>query len=260
MPLLEVRGLVVRYGEITAVHGIDLTLEEGEIGVLLGSNGAGKSSTLNAISGAVPAAAGEMRFDGADITRWPAHKVSQAGLLQVPEGRRVIAPMTVRENLSLGAYQTRSKTRRAELEGMVDAMFPQLAELADRPSGLLSGGEQQMLAFARALMGDPKLMMLDEPSMGLAPIIVDRVVDAVREIAARGISILMVEQNAAAAFAIATTAYVLEHGEITLRGSAEDVRSHPLTVRAFLGIEPDSHVEEPSTTVTENSIKQTTGP
>lgn len=250
MPLLEVDGLVVRYGELTAVHGIELALEEGEIAVLLGSNGAGKSSTLNAISGALPVAAGKIRFRGEDITRWPSHRVARAGLLQVPEGRHIIGPLTVRENLALGAYQTRSKERRAELRETVDTMFPQLVDLADRPGGLLSGGEQQMLAFGRALMADPKLMMLDEPSMGLAPIVVERVIDAVRDIAARGISILMVEQNAAAAFAVATTAYVLEHGEITLRGPVDEVRRNPLTLRAFLGIEPDVHVPDSPAPVT----------
>lgn len=237
MALLEVRGLVVRYGQLTAVHGIDVDVEEGEVAVLLGSNGAGKSSTLNALSGVVPAAEGSVTFRGTAITNRPPHVVARAGLVQVAEGRRIIAPLTVRENLELGAYPVRSRARRAELAAKVADLFPELGALADRPGGLLSGGEQQMLAFGRALMADPVAMMLDEPSMGLAPIVVDRVVDAIREIAAQGMSILMVEQNAAAALDLARTAYVLEQGEITLSGPADRVRDDPLVLRAFLGVE-----------------------
>ncbi len=228
---------MVRYGHLTAVRGVSLDIEPGEVAVLLGSNGAGKSSILNAISGVVPKSGGTVRFKDTDVTRSRSHHVTRTGLVQVPEGRRVVAPLTVRENLELGAYPTRSRDRRKELWDRTHELFPELVALADRPSGLLSGGEQQMLAFGRAMMADPALLMLDEPSMGLAPIVVDRVIEAVRSIAATGISILMVEQNAEAAFEVATTAHVLEHGEITVSGPAATVRTSQLVMRAFLGVE-----------------------
>jgi branched-chain amino acid transport system ATP-binding protein len=239
MTLLDIRGLVVRYGQLTAVHGIDLRVDEGEVVVLLGSNGAGKSSTLNAISGMVPSAAGDILFKGESIIARKPHRIAQGGIVQVPEGRRVIAPLSVADNLTLGAYAVRSKRRRAQLSEAVAELFPELERLADRPSGLLSGGEQQMLAFGRAMMADPSMLLLDEPSMGLAPIVVDRVIDAVKSIAQRGISILMVEQNASAAFGVATRAYVLEQGEITVEGPVGQVKTNPLVLRAFLGVEVD---------------------
>jgi branched-chain amino acid transport system ATP-binding protein len=240
MPQLEVSGLVVRYGRLTAVHGIDFSLEQGEVAVLLGSNGAGKSSTLNAVCGAIKPAAGTIRFDGKDITSWPAHKVAGAGMVQVPEGRRIVQRLTVEENLVLGGYNVRSKQRRDELMTAVHEMFPVLKERANSAGGLLSGGEQQMLAFARALMADPKVLLLDEPSMGLAPVIIDRVMQAVRDIAARGITILMVEQNAVAAFSVATKAYLLEQGEMVLSGPVEELRDDPRVLEAFLGIEAEA--------------------
>jgi branched-chain amino acid transport system ATP-binding protein len=247
MPQLEVERLVVRYGRLTAVDGIGFALGEGEVAVMLGSNGAGKTSSLNAISGVLTPAAGTIRLDGRDITGWPAHAVAQAGMVQVPEGRRIVQRLTVEENLVLGGYTVRSARRR---EGLLDAMyemFPVLRERRRSAGGLLSGGEQQMLAFARALMAEPRVLLLDEPSMGLAPVIVDRVMDAVRDISAKGIAILMVEQNAAAAFSVATTAYVLEQGELVLRGAVADVRDDPRVLEAFLGIEaePDGHEERP---------------
>jgi len=237
MSLLEVEDLVVRYGQLTAVRNVSLTLAKGEVAVLLGSNGAGKSSILNALSGVVPAAEGTIRFLGKDITRKPSHVIARSGLVQVPEGRRVIAPLTVRENLELGAHPVRSRSRRDALAVVVRDLFPELNDIAEKPSGLLSGGQQQMLAIGRALMADPALLMLDEPSMGLAPIVVDRVIEAIRAISATGISILMVEQNAAAAFDVATSAYVLEQGEVTTSGPVDSVRSSPLVMRAFLGVE-----------------------
>jgi branched-chain amino acid transport system ATP-binding protein len=237
MATLEVEGLVVRYGQVTAVHGIDLRLEEGQVVSLLGSNGAGKTSTRNALSGALKPAAGKITYDGRDITGWPAHRVSRGGLVQVPEGRRIIGPLTVEENLKLGAYNQRSSSRVKALLGDVYELFPILHERRDNAGGLLSGGEQQMLAFGRALMGEPKILLLDEPSMGLAPIMVDRIIEAVGRIAGRGISILMVEQNAAAAFELATYAYVLEQGEVTLEGPVDAVKNDPLVLRAFLGLE-----------------------
>jgi len=236
--MLEVRELAVRYGLFTAVHGIDLVVDKGEVVVVLGANGAGKTSALNAISGAVPAAAGSsVSFDGTDITKAPAHRIVGHGLVQVPEGRRVIGPLTVEENLLLGAYRLRSKARRAELLERAYEMFPILAERRASAAGLLSGGEQQMLAFGRALMSEPRMLLLDEPSMGLAPIMIDQVMAAVGQIAARGFSILMVEQNASAAFAIATRGYVLSQGEVVLEGPSEKLIDDPLVTEAFLGLD-----------------------
>ncbi len=237
MPALEVDDLAVRYGLLQAVRGVSLRLEEGEVAVVLGANGAGKSSTLNAICGAVKPAGGRIAFDGVDITGRRAHRVARAGLVQVPEGRRILAPLTVEENLLLGGYVVSSKARRAQLLAEVYAMFPILHERRDGPGGLLSGGEQQMLAFGRALMAQPRVLLLDEPSMGLAPIVVDQIMEAVAAIARRGISILMVEQNAAAAFRVAATAYVLQQGEVVVAGPVEEVRESPLVARAFLGTE-----------------------
>jgi branched-chain amino acid transport system ATP-binding protein len=236
--MLEVSQLVVRYGQVTAVHGIDLRVESGQVVALLGSNGAGKTSTLNAVSGALKPAGGQIRFDGTDITGRPAHRVSRGGLVQVPEGRRIIGPLTVEENLKLGAYHQRG-ARVAPLLSDVYELFPILHERRDKPGGLLSGGEQQMLAFGRALMSEPKTLLLDEPSMGLAPIIVDKIIESVALIAQRGLSILMVEQNALAAFELADYAYVLEQGEVILEGPVDQVKDDPLVLRAFLGIESE---------------------
>jgi branched-chain amino acid transport system ATP-binding protein len=240
MATLEVENLVVRYGQVTAVHGISLRLDEGQVVSLLGSNGAGKTSTLNALCGALQPADGRIVFDGQDITGRPSHRVARAGLVQVPEGRRIIGPLTVEENLMLGAYHQRSGSRLTALLSDVYELFPILHERRDKPGGLLSGGEQQMLAFGRALMSEPKVLLLDEPSMGLAPIMVDRVIEAVGRIAERGLSILMVEQNAAAAFELTTYAYVLEQGEVILEGPVDTVRNDPLVLRAFLGLEAAS--------------------
>lgn len=237
MALLEVRGLCVNYGAFSAVRNLDLQIEGGGVTVLLGTNGAGKTTTLNAISGAVRAARGSIRFEEGDITRLPSYQVTRAGIAHVPEGRRIVGPLTVEENLLLGAYLNRSRAECARLLDDVMNLFPILAEKRSELGGLLSGGQQQMLAFGRALMSKPKLMLLDEPSMGLAPIMVDRVMGAVATIAARGISVLMVEQNASAAFQVATTAYLLEQGELVLHGPVDEVRRSPIVLRAFLGIE-----------------------
>jgi branched-chain amino acid transport system ATP-binding protein len=193
---------------------------------------------MNALVGAVAPAAGRVRFDGRDITGKPSHVAAAAGLVLVPEGRRIIGPLTVEENLLLGAYRTRSAARVRELLDEVYELFPILHERRHSAGGLLSGGEQQMLAFGRALMAEPKVLLLDEPSMGLAPVIVDRIIESVAKIAARGLSILMVEQNASAAFELATYAYVLEQGEVILHGPVERVKDDPLVMRAFLGLEP----------------------
>jgi branched-chain amino acid transport system ATP-binding protein len=238
MATLEVTGLEVRYGHLTAVAGIDLRLGDGEVAVVLGANGAGKSSTLNAVCGAVRPAAGRVRLDGDDITRLPAHRIAKLGLVQVPEGRRIIAPLSVEDNLLLGAYTLRGgRARRDALLAGVYELFPILHERRERAGGVLSGGEQQMLAFGRALMADPKVLLLDEPSMGLSPAMVDTVMDAVAEIArTRVLSILMVEQNATAALAVASRAYVVEQGEVVLEGPSAAVADDPLVLRAFLGI------------------------
>lgn len=237
MSVLEVQGLSVRYGRFSAVNEIDLRVDPGEVVVVLGSNGAGKSSTMNAISGAVKLAAGRVVFDGQEITSWPSYRVVRGGLVQVPEGRHVIGPMTVEENLLLGAYALRKRGRQAALLDEAYELFPVLHERRHAVAGLLSGGQQQMLAFGRALMSEPRMLLLDEPSMGLAPIIIETVMDAVRSIAERGISILMVEQNATAAFDVSTRAYVLEQGEIVLEGRSEDVSRDPRVLRAFLGLD-----------------------
>ncbi|WP_433503157.1 ABC transporter ATP-binding protein [Pseudonocardia halophobica] len=245
MARLELHGLVVRHGSLTAVHGIDLAVDAGEVVALLGANGAGKSSTLDAVSGVVPVAAGEVRLRGERIDGSPSYRIARRGLVQVPEGRRIIGPLTVAENLDLGGHPVRSARRRAELAAQVAELFPELGPLLRRPGGLLSGGEQQMLAIGRALMADPSVLMLDEPSMGLAPVVVDRVLAAVRAVADRGLAVLMVEQNATAALSIADRAAVLEQGEITLTGPAAEVHDDPLVLRAFLGIEPDTPPDTP---------------
>jgi branched-chain amino acid transport system ATP-binding protein len=236
MSSLSVTELWVKYGRMAAVQGIDLQVEDGEIVALLGPNGAGKSSTLRAISGSVRLAAGSITFDGRDIGRLPAHRIARLGLTLVPEGRRIFAPLSVEQNLIVGGY-LQARTRRKELIGEVFEMFPRLAERQALPAGLLSGGEQQMLAFGRALMSEPQMVMLDEPFMGLAPVVVDTIIEAISSIAARGLSILIVEQNARAALDIAQRAYVIEQGRIVLTGPSVTVATDPLVLRAFLGLD-----------------------
>jgi branched-chain amino acid transport system ATP-binding protein len=241
MPSLEVHGLTVRYGLLTAVDAIDLSVAEGEVIVVLGANGAGKSSTLAAICGATRPADGTVVFAGRDVTGRRPERMLRAGLALVPEGRHVIAPLAVEDNLLLGAHVLRSRSRRRALLDEVYRMFPVLRERRRTAGGLLSGGEQQMLAFGRALMAEPSMLLLDEPSMGLAPVMVDSVMRAVEEIAARGISILMVEQNAAAAFGIASRAVILEQGRVVLEGPSAEISRDPRVLRAFLGLEePDA--------------------
>jgi branched-chain amino acid transport system ATP-binding protein len=246
MTLLEVTDLTIRYGKIVAVRSLDLTLEEGEVAVVVGANGAGKSSLLNAISGVVAVASGRVTYEGRDVTGWASHRVAKAGLVQVPEGRKIFAPLSVEDNLLVGGYTLTDRRRRDEILGSIYEMFPVLQERKDAAGGLLSGGEQQMLAFGRALMSDPKLLLLDEPSMGLAPVIVDVVVEAIGTIAARGLSILMVEQNASAAFTVASRAYVLDQGQVVRQGPTETIANDPVVLRAFLGIEPDAELEADS--------------
>jgi branched-chain amino acid transport system ATP-binding protein len=235
VPLLEIHDLHVRYGGVVAVRGIDLSVDAGRVEVVLGANGAGKTSTLRSICGQLRQSAGRILWDGVDISNWPSFKVARSGLVMVPEGRRVFAPLSVHENLMLGGYSNRSKVRRQELYDQSCTMFPILGERLKQPAGLLSGGEQQMLAFARAMMSEPKVILMDEPSMGLSPVMVDVIMDAIGEIARTGIGILMVEQNAMAALDVAQSAVVLERGHVVLQGSADEVRTHPDVVKAFLG-------------------------
>ncbi len=233
--LLEVKDLQVAYGMIRALDGISLTLAEGEIVTLIGANGAGKSTTLRTISGVVRAASGEIIFDGRPIGRLPSHKIARLGIAHVPEGRKPFANMSVRENLRLGAYRLND---RAEIQKSLERVFrsfPRLRERIDQPAGTLSGGELQMLAMGRGLMSRPRLLMLDEPSMGLSPILVDEIFNIIREINEAGTTILLVEQNARMAMSVAHRAYVLETGEIVLSGKASELMCDERVQAAYLG-------------------------
>jgi len=234
--LLSVAGLAVNYGHIEAVRDVDLSLQAGHVTTLVGANGAGKSTTLLALSGLVPKAAGKVIFDGHDVTALPAHKLVGAGLVQVAEGRATLATLTVRENLELGAYTRRdgAAARASDLERMF-ALFPRLKEREGGLAGNLSGGEQQMLAIGRALMARPRVLLLDEPSMGLAPIVVQGIFRTLREINAGGLTIFLVEQNVRQALKIAGQAYVLENGRVVLQGSGRDLLDEPRVQQAYLG-------------------------
>jgi branched-chain amino acid transport system ATP-binding protein len=234
MSLLEVRGLEVRYGGIRAVKGIDLEIGAGEMVCLIGANGAGKSSTLRAISGLVPTAPGAVRFGGSDLAGAPAFRRARAGLVMVPEGRGVFAQLTVEENLAMGAYLRADREVSSDRTG-VFGLFPQLRERRDQTAGTLSGGEQQMLAIGRALMSRPKLLALDEPSMGLAPIVAQKIFEVIRDINRAGVTVLLVEQNARAALALAARAYVMESGMITLSGEARALLADSRVREAYLG-------------------------
>jgi branched-chain amino acid transport system ATP-binding protein len=233
--LLEVKGLEVAYGHIEAVKGIDLSLNEGEITSLVGANGAGKSTTLLALSGLIKKRKGSVIFDGEDLTRLPAHKIVERGVVQVAEGRAILTTMTIRENLELGAYTRRDRANVASDLEMVFALFPRLLERVDGLAGNLSGGEQQMLAIGRALMAKPRLLLLDEPSMGLAPIIVQGIFRTLREINSKGLTIFLVEQNVRQALKIAQRGYVLENGEIALSGNGRELLDNPRVLEAYLG-------------------------
>jgi branched-chain amino acid transport system ATP-binding protein len=234
MNLLEVKGLEVRYGGIRAVKGVDLAVAEGELVCLIGANGAGKSSTLRAISGLLPTAPGVVRYAARDLAGMRAFERARAGLVMVPEGRGVFPQLTVDENLAMGAYVRGDGEVEADRE-RVFSLFPRLRERRGQTGGTLSGGEQQMLAIARALMSRPKLLLLDEPSMGLAPIIVQLIFEVIHEINARGVTCLLVEQNARAALALARRAYVMESGQIALSGPAAELANDPKVVEAYLG-------------------------
>ena len=234
-PLLSVSGLEVRYGGIRAVKGIDFSIQAGELVTLIGSNGAGKTTTLKALAGLLAPAAGSVRYNGADVTRWPTHRRMRAGMALVPEGRGLFPRLTVAENLAIGAYcRDDAQSVRADRDRMF-ALFPRLAERRGQAAGTLSGGEQQMVAMARALMAQPKLLLLDEPSMGLAPLMVDKIFTTIAEIARSGATILLVEQNARRALAISQRAYVMESGLLTLAGAAEALAADVRVRRAYLG-------------------------
>ena len=233
--LLEVRGLKVAYGGINAVKGIDLDVRAGELVALIGANGAGKTTTLKALSGLLTPAAGSVRYDGQDVTGTPAYQLVRRGLALVPEGRGVFARLTVEENLAMGAYIRDDKTAIAADCERAYTTFPRLAERRSQLAGTLSGGEQQMLAIGRALLGKPKLLLLDEPSMGLSPIMVQKIFATVRRIADQGVTILLVEQNAKLALEISSRAYVMESGSITLTGPAHELLHDPKVRAAYLG-------------------------
>lgn len=235
MALLEIQDLHTSYGAIKALRGVTFSVEAGQVVSLIGANGAGKTTTLNSISGILKPSQGRITFDGHDITGWRTDRITRLGLVQVPEGRQIIAPMTVMENLQLGAYQ------RHDLDAVkqdVEAIFKRFIRLSERRNqraGSLSGGEQQMLAVGRALMSKPRLLMLDEPSMGLAPMLINEVFKIVADIKAQGIPILLVEQNARKALQIADYAYVLERGTVVHQGKASELRQDPRIISAYLG-------------------------
>jgi branched-chain amino acid transport system ATP-binding protein len=234
MKLLELRSLEVRYGGIRAVKGIDLEVAQGELVCLIGANGAGKSSTLRAIAGLAPAAGGSIRFGERDLSGVPAFRRARAGLVMVPEGRGVFSRLSVEENLAMGAY-ARSDPGVASDRGRVFELFPRLAERRGQIAGTLSGGEQQMLAIGRALMSRPTLLALDEPSMGLAPMAARLILEVIRDINRAGVTVLLVEQNARGALALAHRAYVMESGEIALSGEGRALLADPRVREAYLG-------------------------
>ena len=235
MPLLELKNLHVCYGNVEALHGIDLCVEEGEIVTILGANGAGKSTTLLSISGLVKPSQGEVLFRGEALHTLPSHEVVRRGITQSPEGRRVFGTMSVLENLRLGAFTLRdAAANEATLEWIFE-LFPRLLERKDQLAGTLSGGEQQMLAMGRALMGKPRVLLLDEPSLGLAPLLVRSIFDTVREINRRGVTVVLVEQNARAALKLATRGYVLEVGRVVMADSAASLLANPSVREAYLG-------------------------
>ena len=232
--LLEVRGLEVGYGGIRAVKGIDFQVEEGELVCLIGANGAGKSTTLRAICGLLPARAGSVRYAGADTAADAVHELPRKGLVMVPEGRGIFAQLTVEENLAMGAFARDDDGVAGDLERQFET-FPRLKERRAQTAGTLSGGEQQMLAIARALMARPRLLLLDEPSMGLAPQLVAKIFEIVRDIARRGMTILLVEQNARLALEVSNRGYVMESGSIALAGAAQALLQDPKVREAYLG-------------------------
>ncbi len=232
---LKVEGLVVAYGRTVAVKGIDLVVESGQVVTLIGANGAGKTTVMRALSGLLRPRAGRVIFDGVDIAGRRAHRIASAGLRQVPEGRQVFGELTVSDNLDLGAYTLSNREELGRRREQVLTRFPRLRERLKQLAGSMSGGEQQMLAFGRALMGAPRLLLMDEPSMGLAPLFVEEIFTAIADLRREGVTILLVEQNASAALDVADYAYVLETGRIVLEGDAATLANDPAVTASYLG-------------------------
>lgn len=235
MALLEVKGLEVYYGVIQALKGIDFEVNEGEIVTLIGANGAGKTTTMQSVIGLIPPKAGTVSFEGKDITHLHCHKIVSLGMSQVPEGRRIFQELTVYQNLLMGAYIQKDKKTIKEDVKKIYERFPRLEERKNQIAGTLSGGEQQMLAMGRALMSRPKLLMLDEPSMGLSPLLVDEVFTIIKDLNKEGTTVLLVEQNAGKSLAISDRAYVLENGKIVLSGTGEELLQSEEVKKAYLG-------------------------
>jgi len=235
MTLLDVHNLHVHYGKIHALKGVSLSIDKDQIVTLIGANGAGKTTTLRAISGIIAASEGEVSFDGAALGRMEPYDIVGRGVVQVPEGRRIFGRLTVEENLRIGAYLRNDRKAIAEAEERSLTMFPRLRERLHQVAGTLSGGEQQMLAMARGLMSAPKVLLLDEPSMGLAPILIEQIFETIQAIRKQGVPVLLVEQNAFLALQIADYGYVIETGEIVLHGNAQDLLSNDQVKEAYLG-------------------------
>lgn len=235
MALLEVNNLEVRYGVITALKGISFEVNECEIVTLIGANGAGKTTTMQSVIGLIPSHGGSVIYDGTDITKMPCHKIVHLGMSQVPEGRRVFQELTVYENLVMGGYSIKNNANFKDDVEKIYARFPRLAERKNQIAGTLSGGEQQMLAMGRAMMSHPKLLMLDEPSMGLSPLLVDEVFEIIKDFNKDGTTVLLVEQNAGKSLAISDRAYVLENGQIVLSGTGKELMSSEDIKKAYLG-------------------------
>ena len=235
MAMLEIKDIEVYYGMIQAIKGISFEVNEGEVIALIGANGAGKTTILHTITGLLSPKKGSVVFEGKDITKVPAHKIVSLGMAHVPEGRRVFAELSVYENLKMGAYTRKDKEETAKTLEMVYKRFPRLEERKNQLAGTLSGGEQQMLAMGRAIMSHPKIIVMDEPSMGLSPILVNEIFDIIQEVSAGGTTVLLVEQNAKKALSIADRAYVLETGKIVLEGDAEMLMNDDSVKKAYLG-------------------------
>ena len=235
MAMLEVKNLEVYYGVICALKGIDFEVNQGEIVTLIGANGAGKTTTMQSVVGLIPKRSGTVTFDGHDITKTPCHKIVHYGMTQVPEGRRIFQELTVYENLLMGAYSVKNQSNFAEEVEAIYDRFPRLKERRNQIAGTLSGGEQQMLAMGRAIISHPKLLMLDEPSMGLSPLLVDQVFEIIKDINRDGTTILLVEQNAGKSLAISDRAYVLENGKIVLTGTGKELSESEMVRKAYLG-------------------------